>query len=85
MSKKYWNVGKVLKNKDKPGVNIVLGDSYKKLKVVVTISDANGNVVAEVENPRLFVRDVRENPNLTEEQRAKIPNWVLQDLTLITE
>jgi len=83
---RFVRVGKVLKKKDGSGNFIKLGDPDAKkyaFTVELVVKDAKGEVVAKVENPFVNIKDPRENPNLTDEQKAKIPEFILKELTVV--
>lgn len=81
---KWYQVGRVLQKKAPgKGVYCKLGDDkYTQLDVTVVITDKTGEVVATVKNPVFQVRDPRQRPGITEEQAAKIPDFVRQELSL---
>lgn len=83
---KWLTIGKVLKKKSpKTGLTVAFGDKYRKINVKLVVTDANGHVLAEVENPFLNVSDPRKRPGITEEQADKIPDFLLQELSLVTD
>lgn len=85
---KKFKIGTVQTKKDKSGVTVAVGNPTAKNEkfrttVEITVKDANGNVLAKAENGFLQVVDPRKNPNATEEQLAKIPAWVKNELYLV--
>lgn len=87
MATKWYNLGKVMSKKaPKQGLQIALGgDKYDKLTVTLTVTDEQGNILAQVDNPYLQVQDPRKRPGITEEQAAKIPAFIKQTLSLAVD
>lgn len=63
---------------------ISLGSPKDKspLTVELIIKDASGAVVAQVTDPMLQVQNPRKRPGATEEQIAKVPEWLMADISL---
>lgn len=88
MAIKSFKIGSVNKKKDGTGSSIKLGSPSKNPKyaftVEITVRDSQGNVVArKKDGDYLTVRDPRERDGITEEQAAKIPDFVLKDVLVI--
>lgn len=83
---RFIKVGSVMTKKaPKTGVHIGTGDKFRKLNVNVTVTDESGNTVAQATNPFLHVQDPRKRPGATEEEVAKIPTWLKQELFLVVD
>ncbi len=87
---KKFKVGTVQTKKDNSGVTVRVGNPISKnpkyvLNVKLTVTDGEGNVVAEATNGYLQVLDPRLDPNKTEEQIAQIPAYVKQELFVIVD
>ena len=89
--KKWVKLGTLMSNKKtdsegKPtGSYIQFGTAkskYQPVNVKITVTDLNGNVVAEVTNPNLHVQDPRKRPGITDEQKAQIPAYILREISL---
>lgn len=83
-SKKYITLGKHLKGKF--GDYLQLGDANPrnpkyKYTVQMRVLDSDNNVVATLENPSINLRDPRSRKGISEEQAAKIPDFVLHELS----
>jgi hypothetical protein len=84
MSKnKYIKVG-IVRNGEY-GAFISTGETRNKnekynYNVELRVTDADGKQVALMKNPLISVQDPRENPNITPERAAKIPDWLLKEL-----
>lgn len=48
--------------------------------VEIRVTDSEGKQVLLVKNPLINVQDPRENPNITPERAAKIPDWLMKEL-----
>jgi hypothetical protein len=85
---KFHRVGKILRKKDKSGSYIQLGDVNNRkspYRVKLKVEDANGNEIVVCENPFIMIQDPRDNPNLSDENKAKIPEFILADLTFVEQ
>ena len=86
---KFTRLGVVMSRKDGKGTFVSLGSRSKnekyKLDVEVTVKDSSGKIVAQATNPILNVQNPRTNPNLTEEQIARIPDSIKNELVLVTD
>lgn len=82
-NKAWVKLGSLRKGKT-GGSYISLGDAKAKTPVTVelTIKDAAGNVVATATNPTLQVQNPRKRPGATEEQIAKVPEWLMAEISL---
>ena len=83
---KWHKVGKVVRKKDKTGSFIALGDSNSRkfpFDVDIRIRNAAGEEVFVGTNVILNVQDPRNNPNLSEEQKKKIPDFILNELYVV--
>lgn len=84
--KKFKKIGVVLRSDDQEKAPfIILGSSNNKdpkynLDVGLRVVDNEGKELAKLKNCIITLRDPRNNPNLTEEKRAKISPKVLYDL-----
>ena len=83
-AKKYVTLGKHLNGKF--GNYLRLGDPNAKNPkynhtVQVRVLDSDKNVVAMLENPTINLRDPRQRKDITQEQAAKIPEFILHDLS----
>lgn len=95
MAIKSFKVGSVNMKKDKTGSTVALGNKSKDPRfatnVRVIVTNSNGDVLADKMNPYLVVKDPRERidsktgAGLTEEQLAKIPEFILKELSIVTE
>lgn len=89
MAKKYTRVGQVMLKKDKSGPTVKLGVYSKNPQyaqtVDIRVKDAQGNVIAGGTDCFLMVQDPRNRKGITEEQVAQIPEFILNDLVLVTE
>lgn len=96
MSVKRYKVGTVQMKKDQSGVTVRLGSPKTKTakddsfvtNIEITVKDAKGKVLTKAENGFLVVQDPRKRTNkdgsaLTEEQLARIPDWVKTELFLV--
>jgi len=85
MTKSKWlNLGSVRKGRS-GNTYIQLGspkDKYNPVTVELIVKDPAGNVLAKVENPALNTQNPRKRPGVTEEQLAKIPEFLLANVTL---
>lgn len=84
--KKYTKIGAVIQGQY--GEFVSLGnekstDLRYKTTVQIRVTDGEGKVVTQVKNGTLALIDPRTNPNLTDEQKAKIPASVLKELTIV--
>jgi hypothetical protein len=87
---KKFKVGTVQSKKDRSGVTIAVGNANAKnekyrTSVEITVKDANGNVLAQVENGYLVVQDPRKRDGITEEQLAKIPDWIKSEVFVVVD
>jgi hypothetical protein len=85
---KKFKVGTVQSKKDKSGVTVAVGNPNAqnekyRTTVEITVKDGNGNILAKAENGYLQVVDPRKREGITEEQLAKIPAWVKNELYLV--
>ena len=55
---------------------------YEPLNVEVIVKDANGNVLAKVSNPSFTIQNPRTRVGATEDQIAKIPEWLVANVSL---
>lgn len=87
MSKtKFHKVGQLLMKKDKSGEYMTLGrpnDKKYAYSVAIKIFNANGEEVYLGQNPMIMIQDPRKRPGITEEQAAKIPDFVVADLVIV--
>lgn len=90
-SNKWVKLGaiKASKKKDeagKPtGSYIQLGtpkSKFEPVNVRVIVTDLKGNVVKDVTNPNINVQNPRKRPGITDEQKSKIPDYLLAELSL---
>jgi hypothetical protein len=87
---KWIKLGAVKASKPKDGKSsggmyIQLGtpkSKYEPVNVKLVITDLKGNVLREVENPNLTVQDPRKRNGITDEQKAKIPEYVKAEISL---
>lgn len=88
-NKKFTKVGQVLRKKDNSGNSVKLGVFSKDPKfatsVDIRVRNAAGDVIAGGTDCYLLVQDPRQRPGITEEQASKIPEFVLDDLVLVSE
>ena len=87
---KWLRVGKVMAKKaPKTGSHVAIGDYDQKrddaLTVTVTVKNKKGEVLASVDNPFFQIQDPRKRPGITEEQAAKIPAFIKQELVLVVD
>lgn len=84
MNDKWIKLGTIRKGK-KGNNYIALGTAkskYEPVNVKVTVTDLSGKVLAEVTNPSLNAQNPRKRAGITEEQAAKIPEYILAELSL---
>lgn len=83
---KYHRLGKVLKRKDGKGRFISLGDPNNRkypFSVDIRIRNNKEEVIFQGTDVIVNIQDPRDNPNLTEEQKERIPDFILEELTII--
>lgn len=84
---KSFKVGNLQKKKDGSGYTIKLGNYNKNEKFAtstgITVLDASGNVLTKQKDCFLVLKDPRKNEKLTEEQIAKIPEFIEQEVFLV--
>lgn len=85
MAANYFRVGRILKKKDKPGTYAEMGNSFKNHTVTLVVKDAQGNVVVQSDNPKLLIQNPRNIPGKSASDAAKIPSFVLEELTLVVD
>jgi hypothetical protein len=94
MAIKKFKVGNVQLKKDRSGVTVALGNYSKDPKYATTVEmivrDGSGNVLAKTTGGFLQVVDPRKQLNKdgtekSEEQLAKIPEWIKNELFIIVE
>lgn len=86
--KKYTKIGAVVKGQY--GEFITLGNEKAtnvqyQTSVLIRVVDAQGNVIEQVKNGKLTMIDPRNNKNITDEQRARIPDSIIQELYIVTD
>lgn len=88
MIKKY-KVGNVQLKKDRSGTTVALGNVSKNSKyatnIEIIVRDGEGNELARSTNGFLKVENPRTRPGITEEQAAKIPDWIKNELYLVVD
>lgn len=80
-----WLKLAVIKKNDKGNQYLSFGNpesKYKPVNVELVVKDAGGAVLATVTNPKLTIQNPRKRPGITEEQLAKIPEYILADVSL---
>lgn len=79
----WFKLGSIRKSKT-GNQYIALGDAKGKTpySVEIIIKDASGAVLAQATNPALQVQNPRKRPGATEEQIARVPEWLLADISL---
>ena len=92
---KKFRIGTVQMKKDNSGPTVRVGNPEAKdpkyiTNVEITVKDGNGNVLAKATNGYLQVLDPRKRQNkdgsdLSDEQLAKIPAYIKQELHLVVE
>lgn len=83
---KFHKIGTVNRKKDGSGFYIGMGNPKGKkyaFSVELVIKNAAGEVVHKVENPMVMIQDPRKRPGITEEQAAKIPEFIVNELFVI--
>lgn len=83
-NKDWINLGAIKKGK-KGNQYIALGSpksKYKPVNVEVVVKDLDGKVLAQALNPTFNVQNPRKRVGATEEQLAKIPEYLLAELSL---
>jgi hypothetical protein len=90
MAKRFIKVGNVMKKRDGSGVFITLGNSKAKnekyrYSVELTVRDSTGKVVGTSRDCLLSISDPRSRPGITEEESARIPDSIKNELTLVIE
>ncbi len=81
---KWLKLASIKKN-DKGNQYISFGnlkDKYQPLSVELIVKDPSGAVLATVTNPRLTVQNPRKRPGITDEQKNKIPEFLLAEVSL---
>ena len=85
---KFHKIGKIMTKKDKSGSYIALGDPKGKkyaFSVDIRIRDANDAVIFEGSDVFVTIKDPRDNPHLTEEQKNKIPDFIEAELIVVEQ
>lgn len=86
MAIKSFKVGTLNLKKDRSGQTIKLGVPSKNPKyqyfVDIRVRDSQGNTVAVGSDCFLRLLDPREREGITEEQKEKIPEFILKDVVL---
>lgn len=84
---KKYKVGAVQTKKDKSGVTVKLGNYSKNEKYKTTtqiiVRNHEGKVLADVTDGFLQVVNPREREGLTEEQLARIPEYIRNELFVV--
>jgi hypothetical protein len=82
-NKSWIKLGSIRKGKTGNSY-IALGSPKDKQPTTVelVVKDASGAVLATVVNPMLQVQNPRKRPGATEEQIAKVPEWLVADISL---
>lgn len=87
MAIKKFKVGVVQSKKSGDGVTIRLGNYSKNEKYATTteviVRDHAGNILASVKEGYLQVVNPRQREGLTEEQAAKIPDYIKSELFVV--
>ena len=87
MSIKSFKVATVQMKKDGSGTTVKLGNYSKNEKYKTTtqiiVRDSSGNVLADVTDSYLVVKDPRTRENITEEQVGRIPSYIKNELFVI--
>ena len=87
MSIKSFKVATVQMKKDGSGTTVKLGNYSKNEKYKTTtqiiVRDSSGNVLADVTDSYLVVKDPRTRENITEEQVGRIPDYIKNELFVI--
>lgn len=83
MNKEWVKLG-AIKKSDKGSQYIALGikGKYKPCTVEVTVKDSTGKVIATATNPNITIQNPRKRKGITEEDAAKIPEFLLAELSL---
>lgn|SRR3990167_4454642 len=83
---KLVKIGQRLRSKE--GKEYLSFGSYSEEKewqrfVEIRVTDGNGNVIARSKkNPALWLSDPRNSKRLSDENKSKIPSFVLEDILL---
>lgn len=86
MATNYIRVGRILEKKSpKTGTYADMGDMFKKNTVTLTVKNAEGKVLAQVDNPKLMIQNPRNIPGKSKESTSNIPSFVLEELTLVVD
>ena len=95
MALKSFKVGTVQKKKSGDGVTVALGQPNAKdakwvTNVEIRVTDGTGKVLAHQKNGFLVVKDPRKRTNkdgtpLSEEQAAKIPDYIKNELFVMVD
>ena len=57
-------------------------DKYNPVNVKLVVTDLKGTVLKEVTNPNIHVQDPRNRPGITDDQKKRIPEYLLRELSL---
>lgn len=85
---KWHRVGSIQTRKDKKGNYIILGNPNAKkfaYTVDIRIRDAAGEELFVGSNVMLVKQDPRQNAKLTDEQKARIPEFIEHELYVIEQ
>lgn len=82
--KKWYKLG-TIKESEKGTRYLALGSpksTYEPVNVTVIVTDLSGKELARAVNPSLNIQNPRKRPGITEEQAAKIPAYVMAEVSL---
>ncbi len=86
---KRFKVGTVQLKKDRSGTTVQLGNQSRNEKYATTVEvivrDGQGKELARSTGGYLKVENPRTRPGITEEQAAKIPEWIKSELFLVVD
>ena len=84
---KYIKVGVVRTSEKSKGPFVALGQRAKEAKyernVEIRVTDGDGNVLSTIKNGILTIQDPRKNPNATQEQVDRVPDWLKHELFIV--
>jgi len=83
---KFHRIGRILRKKDKAGEYISLGDPNNRkfpYHLDIRIRDETDNVVFQGTDCFVTIQDPRANPNISEENKARIPEFILSELVVV--
>ena len=84
-SKQQWLKVGLIKKSNSGSQYLALGtpkSGFRPCQVELVVKDMDGKVLARVDNPTLNIQNPRKRKDITEEQLAKIPDFILAEISL---